>query len=727
MRAAVTAVAMLLLAAGAADAQEAGRRAQRELRGFDFTPDGVWRVKARRVRLERERLLARGDFARLNAPMALRAAQPAATAAVSGVLPAPALLFGFRDTDPASRRDTSQYTQTLFAALPPVGRPYTLRTFYEEMSGGQFNLQGRAVGWVTLDSNESRYVGPASGCTPYGTCNGVWSGAAFSALQAGLREAVAKADPLVDFGQYDNDGPDGIPNSADDDGAVDIVLFVHAAPDGACRSIPNNNHPWSHRASLGVTTADPRPPQFPGQFIRVTNYILQSGLGGATNCDITQIMGIGTAAHELGHGLGLPDFYDTNEFDSDDSEGIGQWGLMGSGNYTSATSPSYMESFSRSQLGWITIRPVTQDGVYTLGPSTSGDTAILVRPRVANPRGEYFLLENRQPVLSDTAMMRFMGPGLLIWHFDSTQYARGSQVNSGAIHGLWLRQADGLNQLRSSVSGVRNRGDAGDPFPGSTGNRQFTLGTNPSATLNATGGYTGFTVDSIRQVVPGGEMAFLLRVGPLTVVTASDTLAEVRIRGSPYRVYRDWFVPGDTVTISVDSAQSGADGRRRFAFTGWSDGGARTHTVTTTANDAVVTALMTRSFRLQVAVNGLPGSPLARDTFLAEDDSVALDAAAPPLTLFAGWTGDTAAVAPRLVLPMQRPYSVTATFRPLALDSVVAQLTIGTGLDLITQAILDGQGNRNGRFDVGDFVAWLDGSGTVVSAVTMARLLGRAR
>jgi immune inhibitor A len=716
-----------LLAARAAFAQEP----RREPPGFDFTPDGVWRVQARRVMQARRELLARGDFAQLNAPAALRAAALTA-AAVSGVLQVPAILLRFRDTDPLGLRDTAQYGPLLFSQTPSGGRPYSWRTFYEEMSNGLFSIQGRVVAdWVALDSNEARYVGPATGCSsPQGTCNGIWSSAGYTALQSGLAEAVRKTDGVVDFGQFDNDGPDGRPNSGDDDGAVDLVVFVQAQPDGACVGLPANNHPWSHRWSLlsPVTTNEARTGA-PGQFIRVTNYIMQSAVGGlATGCDPAQIMGIGTVSHELGHGLGLPDFYDTNPNDGDDSEGIGNWGLMGSGNYTVPGSPSYMESFSRSQLGWITIRPLTTSGTYTMGPSTSRDTAMLVRPPVANPRGEYFLLENRQGVLSDSALIRLKGPGLQIWHFDSTQYARGFDLNSGAIHALWLMQADGLNQLRSSVSGVRNRGDAGDPYPGSTGNTAFTLGSNPAATLNAPGGpYAGFLVDSIRQVVPNGEMAFRVRFGGLSIVRASDTTAQVRIRGAPFFVYRDVFSAGDTLTVAVDSVQTGSDGRRRFTFASWSDGGARTHVLTMSANGSTFTALVNRSFRLQVSVSGIASPPagLVLDTFRLQGDSVMLDATPAAGTLFAGWTGDTATTQRRLVLRMTRPYAITARFAPT--DSAIAQLTVGSGLSASDRTLLDDLGNRNGRFDLGDFVALLDRTGVTLDAATLARVVRGAR
>src|SRR3989442_6375267 len=49
-----------------------------------------------------------------------------------------------------------------------------------------------------------------------------------------------------------------------------------------------------------------------------SDLILESGLGGVTGCDVTQIMPIGTVAHETGHGFGLPDLYSTDG----SSEGI---------------------------------------------------------------------------------------------------------------------------------------------------------------------------------------------------------------------------------------------------------------------------------------------------------------------------------------------------------------------------------------------------------------------
>src|SRR5205823_471036 len=120
--------------------------------------------------------------------------------------------------------------------------------------------------------------------------------------------------------------------------------------------------------------------------------------------DLVAFMPIGTVAHETGHGFGLPDLYDTDG----SSEGVGEFSLMGSGNYTSPSSPSRMDAWSLNELGWVIVTPLTTGGPYTFGPAKPGvDTALFVPVGGSNPRGEYFLLENRQSVLSDGAMIRY--------------------------------------------------------------------------------------------------------------------------------------------------------------------------------------------------------------------------------------------------------------------------------------------------------------------------------
>jgi hypothetical protein len=87
-------------------------------------------------------------------------------------------------------------------------------------------------------------------------------------------------------------------------------------------------------------------------------------------------------------------------------------------------------------------------------------------------------------------------------------------------------QADGLNDLR--LPGSKNRGDPGDPWPGSSGSTRFAATTTP-ASLDNQGSTVGFELDSIRQEVAGGAIGFrLTRTLPgqvvLTLTHATDGL-----------------------------------------------------------------------------------------------------------------------------------------------------------------------------------------------------------
>jgi immune inhibitor A len=68
-------------------------------------------------------------------------------------------------------------------------------------------------------------------------------------------------------------------------------------------------------------------------------------------------------------------------------------------------------------------------------------------------------------------------------------------------------QADGLHQLENNGAG---RGDPGDPYPGSSGNRSFTATTNPDSQAY-NGGDTRVSVTNI-QLLPNGDMTMDITV-----------------------------------------------------------------------------------------------------------------------------------------------------------------------------------------------------------------------
>ncbi len=332
----------------------------------------------------------------------------------------------------------------------------TMRQFYLENSYNQFELSGTIYGWIQAASPESVYTGP----------QGTYGHDGYAANF--VRELIDSVDADVNFADFDNDG----------DGFVETVIVVHSGPGQEYYgSNPTQNHIWSHSSSLGYYgdyyyTNDVNSNSLP---VKINRYIIQP----AINSNGT-LISIGVFCHEFGHALGLPDLYDT----SYNSEGIGEWGLMGGGSWNTPASPSHFTAWSKEILGWMTtvtvdedislqnIQPVENEPVaYKLwyegavSPYTSDYGARL------NVGRQYFLVENRQRIGSDQYLH---APGILIWHIDNSVTTGNTVVSHKLVD---LEEADGLNHLDNNV----NSGDAGDPFPGSSLNQMFDYYSNPDS------------------------------------------------------------------------------------------------------------------------------------------------------------------------------------------------------------------------------------------------------
>lgn len=716
--------------AGAQVAVEATRTADGLV--LELPENGAWRARARQVAAVRAALRLDDDYGRLNAAMAAGAPTPA-PAALGGTMYVPAVLFGFRDSDTTVLSRAARYDSLYFGLTPPVGRSYSLRTLYREMSNDLLDVQGSSLGWVLGDSAATFYLGAC------GTDNAIDCATGRSRLHTLFLASLADLDPATNFGLYDNDGPDGVPNSGDDDGFVDVVQFVQPVIGGEC----GGTGVWAHRYFLSAlggstyVTDDARPG---GGTVQVNSYYIGSGVGGAgpgnrSGCAAaSQISGIGTMAHEFGHAIALPDLYDTGG----GTQGIGEWGLMGSGSYTSANSPTHMEAWSKERLGWVAVVPATAAAAYALSPVVTSDTVLLVRPPpgVTNPRGEYFLLENRQAVGSDTANMLTggnAGPkngGLLIWHIDSLKIASGGGVNFGSIHGVALVQADGFGQLDLTSGG--NRGDAGDAFPGTAGRTSFSNTTTPAARKND-GEFAGFVMDSIRQLTPGGAVAFELGFG-LSLQVAST---------GPGVVNSTPAVPADTLLAQGQVVTLAATPNQGAMFQGWSGDTVTTNdtlrltmtrpwsvaatftAVLAASAPAPQTAVMGANYALSLAASGGTGAytwQLMGGTFprgVALQSTGLLSGVPEETGMFTATAQVTSGAQTRSV-----PLSLSVTAPALATPAVLGVL-LGTGgtLTVDERRYLDLLGNRNNVLDVGDFHAFIAATGGAVSAEVMAELL----
>jgi len=433
--------------------------------GAEVDPLVMERVRER-MRAPVERGFTRRVQAAASARAALRAGLKVApeTAVVSGTTYAPVVMVTFSDTG-ADPYPVSDLQTQLFDGPWPTG---TMTEYYDEISYGNLNVTGTVFDWVELDETDTYYG-----------CNGLCGSAKIGEL---IVDSVQDLDGSVDFGLYDNDGADGVPNSGDDDGYVDFIAFVHPEAGGEC----GNSNIWSHRWVLsgwgvfgGYQTNDARTG---GGSIRIQDYVIQPAL----SCNGVDMIEIGVFAHEFGHAFGLPDLYDTDG----SSQGNGEWALMASGSWGgngfSPWSPSHMAAWAKEYLGWVTPTVVSDSQLSVQVPSASAQSAAVKIP-FGSPvsSNEYFLVENRQQTGFDQTLR---AGGLLIWHVDQSKW-NGSSNNAntgecidGPVDGdcgsthftVALEQADGDFDLEQG----RNRSDSGDPFRAPT-YTDFNEGTTP--------------------------------------------------------------------------------------------------------------------------------------------------------------------------------------------------------------------------------------------------------
>jgi M6 family metalloprotease-like protein len=294
---------------------------------------------------------------------------------------------------------------------------------------------------------------------------------------------AADADFGGKLGYFDNDGPDGVSGSGDDDGYIDAVCVIHPGVGGEVVSgVQAFDYLWSHEAGVATYSNCPGTGGGPGCLPGLPLGSVRGFLYTMT-AEYNEHPGdnaVGTYCHEFGHTIGLPDLYDPN------AAGLGFFSLMGLGNYLPfygeapfGSGPGNLDAWSRQYLGFDPIVTPKDGGHFQLAPASEGGGSLRVWSH-GEPGTEYFLVENR----AKRGIDRYLpGEGIVIYHVDDQN---PDNLGGPSNYRVRVVSADSLspNDLESSLG---NFGDDKDFWPGSLTHRNWTEATTPN-----TRDYAGF-------------------------------------------------------------------------------------------------------------------------------------------------------------------------------------------------------------------------------------------
>ncbi|MGD2178246.1 MAG: M6 family metalloprotease domain-containing protein [Anaerolineae bacterium] len=516
----------------------------------------------------------------------------------TGVMSATLLAVDFVDN--VASTNLSHYDDMLF---DPDGYDdvitKSMRSYYTEVSYGGLDVTGEVYGktksesssWVDWIRAPKRYSWYTAGDYGFGRYP--------RNAQRLTEDAVAAADPYVDFSAFTT-------HETTQGGVfgtfVSALFVVHAGPGAEVTG--SKNDIWSH---AWVTSE----PVLTNDGVYVYRYIMMA-----------EDSPMGTFGHEFGHTLGLPDLYD---YDGS-SAGIGAWGMMAYGTWNDdGQTPAHMSAWSKVQAGWVSPARVTDTTTVDVDQVEDSPAIYQLLSADGGTNPEYFLVENRQRVLFDTALP---GDGLLIWHVDDTVENNDDETH----YRVALEQADGLLDLENNT----DVGDGGDPFPGGTNNRAFDAVSDPDS-KTYDGSASGVAVTNIGDsdatmsatMTAGGDLPPGVTItNPADGATVSGTVSVTADASDDDGVTQvEFFV--DSATIGTDS--DGSDGwATSWDTTGYADG---THSVSATATD---TSGQTASDTIGVLVDNVNDPPVADsgpDQAVVDADgdgteSVTLDASA---------------------------------------------------------------------------------------------------
>jgi len=323
---------------------------------------------------------------------------------------------------------------------PDVVPGESILGYVESNSYNKYKIDATVVDWYLMTETEEEASNGRLGNSVVGRPN--IEDVVLPALEAAV-------DGGIDLSLYNRNGDNNLRG----------IVFMHsgyAAENGGtdCETGADylnriQSKSWGVLATIGTT---------PYTF---STMVTASVYRGTCNLEVQRI---GVIIHEWMHAVfGLEDFYDTGgRYNGSRSApgGIGAFGIMSfaGGQGYDYSHPGILNPYAKIQIGALTPIEITEDGIYTARPSAvSPDIYMIAEPYKS---GEYLLIENRQPLLSDSKL--WAPGGIVIYHIDENAEGYGNFVRGGPFVDGWpgngahykvaVLQADGLYELEMALN-----------------------------------------------------------------------------------------------------------------------------------------------------------------------------------------------------------------------------------------------------------------------------------
>ena len=286
----------------------------------------------------------------------------------------------------------------------------SVKSFYETESEGTFHLSGKTSYWYEYEGLSTEFY------------------------------ELRNVNALIDITEWffeSNPEQNRLDYDADNDGFLDIVSFIYAAPDSitAGRMFDDKEYDnmWAYRTYASETSSDVNKPNLKTYFWASYDFLRDGSqcideIDGHSRLDTTIFI------HEFGHCFGLLDYYDYNHVANPAGSFSMQDRNVGS-----------HDPYSVMAIGWADPYIPTESMVIELGAFQKTHEMILLTPEWNendSPFDEYMLLELYTPTglnefhdkYGREGFHRTNTPsnvGIRLWHVDATLTYR-SELETGA-------------------------------------------------------------------------------------------------------------------------------------------------------------------------------------------------------------------------------------------------------------------------------------------------------